>query len=123
MQQHQEPGPKTTINASFDQTRSDVLLPKTKPVDGAPAHESQIQHYKSQAESAKENIAKLEMSLKSKDTEVGKLRIDLATAKSQLEQSQTELKKKNDEASKREGQVGKLQLEVDNKANKVFIIA
>ena len=123
MQQHQELGPKTTINASFDQTRSDVLLPKTKPVDGAPAHESQIQHYKSQAESAKENIAKLEMALKTKDTEVGKLRIDLATAKSQLEQSQTELKKKNDEASKREGQVAKLQLEVDNKANKVFIIA
>ena len=121
MQQHQEQGPKTTINASFDQTRSDVLLPKTKPVDGAPAHESQIQHYKSQAESAKENIAKLEMTLKSKDTEVGKLRVELATAKSQLEQSQMELKKKNDEASKREGQVGKLQLEVDNKTNKVFI--
>ena len=121
MQQHQtELGPKTTINSSFDQTRSDVLLPKTKPVDGAP-HESQIQHYKSQADSAKENVAKLEMTLKSKETEVGKLRVDLAATKSQLEQSQIDLKKKNEEASRTEGQVAKLQLEIDNKTNKVII--
>lgn len=63
--------------------------------------------------------AVLEQTLKTKDTELARLRIDLASAQSKLEQIQTELKKKNDEVGRKESQVGKLQLDIDNQISKV----
>ena len=112
-------GLKTPINRGFDQSRIDVSQPKTTTNDGS-LNESQLHDYKKQVDCAKETVAKLEMSLKSKDAEINKMRVDLATTQSQLEQSQVELKKKTEEVVKKSNEIGKIQVDIDNHKSKVI---
>ena len=67
------------------------------------------------------DVGKLELTIKNKEAEISRLRVELAAAQSKLEQVQSEVKKNSDEMMKRESQVGKLQLEVDNNKNKVCL--
>ena len=112
-------GLKTPINTAFDQSRIDVSQPKTTTNDGS-LNESQLHDYKKQVDCAKETVAKLEMSLKSKDAEINKMRVDLASTQSQLEQSQVELKKKTEEVVKKSNEIGKIQVDIDNHKSKVI---
>ena len=64
-------------------------------------------------------MTKLEMMLKTKETELSQLRVELATSQSRLEQVQAEVKKRSDESGRMETLVSKLQLERDNIDNKV----
>ena len=64
-------------------------------------------------------MTKLEMMLKTKETELSQLRLELATSQSRLEQVQAEVKKRSDESGRMETLVSKLQLERDNIDNKV----
>ena len=75
--------------------------------------------YRSQFEGAKKKVSALEANLISRETEIGKLKLDLASSQSALEKAQAELKVKTSEGSRRENEQGKLELDLQNKTNKV----
>ena len=75
--------------------------------------------FKSQLQDEKQKVAALEATLTSREAEIGKIRLDLASCQSALEQAQGELKVKITEGSRRENEQEKLQLDLQNKTNKV----
>ena len=77
--------------------------------------------YKSQFEGAIKKVSTLEATLSSRETEINKLKLDLASCQSALEKAQNELKVKTNEGSRRENEQGKLELDLQNKANKVCL--
>ena len=77
--------------------------------------------FKSQLQDEKQKVSALEATLSSRQSEIGKIRVELASCQSALEQAQAELKAKITEGSRRENEQGKLELELQNKTNKVCL--
>ena len=61
------------------------------------------------------------MSINEKESEIGKLRVDLATSKSSLEQLQGDLKKREVDLSRKEDHINKIEREMESKASKVIV--
>ena len=92
---------------------------RTEVTDGA-SGSSLTEAYKSQLQGEKQKVSGLEATLTSRETEIGKMRLELASCQSALEQAQAELKVKITEGSRRENEQGKLELDLQNKTNKVL---
>ena len=67
----------------------------------------------------RKKVSTLEATLVTKEKELGKLRLDLASSQSSLELAQKDLKLSTSECSKRETELAKLQLELQTNTNKV----
>ena len=93
---------------------------RTEVSAGASGH-PRTDEYKSQFEGANKKVSTLEATLSSRETEINKLKLDLASCQSALEKAQNELKVKTNEGSRRENEQGKLELDLQNKANKVCL--
>ena len=114
-------GIKTPISTSNnDQRTLDALTPK--PADNDGQHDaSALQEYKKKAECANATVISLEMSINEKESEIGKLRVDLATSKSSLEQLQGDLKKREVDLSRKEDHINKIEREIESKSSKVIV--
>ena len=81
-----------------------------------------IEDFKNQLEGERKKVVTLEATLNLRETEIGKLRLDLASAESALEQAQNELKVKVTASARKEAEQGKLELDLQNKTNKVGLV-
>ena len=77
------------------------------------------QETKTLLESERKRVSMLETTLVTKETELGKVRLDLASSQSLLEQTQKDLKVSATECSRRESELAKVQLELQTNTNKV----
>ena len=113
-------GIKTPISTgNSDQRTLDAPTPKTADNDG-PHDASVLLEYKKKAESASATLNRLEMSINEKESEICKLRVDLATSKSSIELLQGDLKKREVDLTRKEEQINKMEIEVESKSSKVI---
>ena len=113
---------KTPISTSNNDQRSlDVPTPKPADNDG-PFDASLLQDYKKKAETASAAVNRLEMSINEKESEISKLRVDLATSKSSLELLQGDLKKREVDLSRKDDVINKIETEIESKSNKVIFL-
>ena len=119
----QQQGQNRMINSRMDTSRNDEFVPKStnqlKTTSDPSNNGTQIQEYKKQLDDAKTTLNQLESSLKSKESEISGLRIDLGTAQSQLEQLKNDIKKRDVEQSKNDSNITKIQIELEKQTNKV----
>ena len=114
-------GIKTPINTSNNDQRSLLDAPTPKPADNDGFHDaSLLQDYKKKAETANAVVNRLEMSINEKESEICKLRVDLATSKSSLELAQADLKKRELDLSRKDDVINKIETEIESKSNKVI---
>ena len=112
-------GTKTPISTSNNDQRS-LDAPTPKPADNDGLHDaSLLQEYKKKAETASAAVNRLEMSINEKESEICKLRVDLATSKSSLELLQGDLKKREVDLSRKDDVINKIETEIESKSNKV----
>ena len=62
------------------------------------------------------------MSINEKESEISKLRVDLATSKSSLELLQGDLKKREVDLSRKDDVINKIETEIESKSNKVIFL-
>lgn len=113
-------GIKTPISTSNNDQRT-LDAPTPKPADNDGPHDASIlAEYKKKAEVASATVNRLEMSINEKESEICKLRVDLATSKSSLELLQGDLKKREVDLSRKDDQISKIEIEIESKTNKVI---